>query len=135
MESRPGDRGMTEDTKPFTVKDRRHWSAAGEDREEPVSEQVATPSPEPRGAESALPAPNEYPRDFGGLLISLAAQAASFLAQQPPALSGAQAFIHLLEILEEKSTGRRAPEEDALLERLLFELRMGFVAVSRSSKA
>lgn len=131
---------MTEDTKPFTVKDRRHFSAAGEARDEAAAPDPASPPPaDPRpdqGAEVQPPAaPHEYPADFAGLLISLGAQAASFLSTEPPQLAGARAFIHLLEVLEDKSAGRRTPEEDRLLESLLFELRMGFVASRRSSQA
>ncbi|HLA76827.1 MAG TPA: DUF1844 domain-containing protein [Vicinamibacteria bacterium] len=131
---------MTEDTKAFTVKDRRHFNATGEARDEaaaaqPAPEPLATPSEEPRRPEQPSAAPHEYPADFSGLVVSLAAQAASFLANQPPELVGAQAFIHLIEVLEDKTAGRRTPEEDRLIERLLFELRMGFVALRRSSGA
>lgn len=130
---------MTEDTKPFTVKDRRHFSAAGEAREEALAPDPASlPPPDPQpdpGAEAQPSAPHEYPADFAGLLISLGAQAASFLSTQPPQMAGARAFIHLLEVLEDKSAGRRTPEEDRLLESLLFELRLGFVASRRSSQA
>lgn len=131
---------MTEDTKPFTVKDRRHFNAAGEARDEaavaePAAGPAAAPRPEPRPAGPPPGPPHEYPADFAGLLISLGAQAASFLSTEPPELAGAGAFIHLLEVLEDKSAGRRSAEEDHLLESLLFELRMGFVARRRSPPA
>ena len=134
--SKAGDRGMTEDAKPFTVKDRRHLNADGDVREEP-----ATPEPvsgPPAGSDAAGETPvsdehQEYPADFAGLLVSLGGQAASFLSAEPPELTGARAFINLLETLGEKSEGRRSPEEDRVLKGLLFELRMGFVARSRSS--
>ncbi len=131
---------MSEDTKPFTVKDRRHFNAAGEARDEaaapePVSEPAAAPQPQQGHQVPPSGAPHEYPADFAGLLISLGAQAASFLSTEPPELVGARALIHLIEVLEDKSAGRRTPEEDRLLERLLFELRMGFVARRRSSEA
>lgn len=39
--------------------------------------------------------------------------------------------IDLLELMQEKTKGNRTPEEDRLLEQLLFETRMRFVEVQR----
>lgn len=39
--------------------------------------------------------------------------------------------IDLLELLSEKTRGNRTPEEDRLLEQLLFETRMRFVEVQK----
>jgi hypothetical protein len=49
----------------------------------------------------------------------------------PPDPEGARAFIDLLEVLKEKTQGRRTPEEDQVLEDLLYQLRMEFVARSQ----
>jgi hypothetical protein len=131
--STAGDRGMTEDTKPFTVKDRRHLNADGELREETATPEPAAARPDAAGETPVSDGHHEYPADFTALLVSLAGQAASFLSAEPPELTGARAFINLLETLEDKSEGRRSPEEDRVLKGLLFELRMGFVARSRSA--
>jgi hypothetical protein len=40
-------------------------------------------------------------------------------------------LIALLEILQTKSQGNRTPDEDQLIEGLLYQLRMAYVAVSR----
>src|ERR1051326_182148 len=40
--------------------------------------------------------------------------------------------IDLLELMYEKTRGNRTPEEDRLIEQLLFETRMRFVEVQRS---
>ena len=40
-------------------------------------------------------------------------------------------MISLLEVLREKTEGRRTAEEDEVLEGLLYELRMQYVALSR----
>jgi hypothetical protein len=76
-----------------------------------------------------------YPVDFTGLLISLGTQAAMLLAGGDPAQggpdpdpAGARAFITLLEVLQEKTEGRRTPEENQVLEGLLFQLRMEYVS-------
>jgi hypothetical protein len=39
--------------------------------------------------------------------------------------------IDLLELMDEKTRGNRTPEEDRLLEQLLFELRLKFVEKQR----
>lgn len=78
--------------------------------------------------------------DFIGLLVSLATQAGYLMSPEPgsgavPDLPGARAIIGLLEILKEKTEGRRTPEEDRVLQGLLYELRMAFVARNRAEKA
>jgi hypothetical protein len=41
-------------------------------------------------------------------------------------------MIAILEMLRDKTEGRRTPDEDAVLDGLLYELRMGYVAVARA---
>lgn len=43
--------------------------------------------------------------------------------------------IDLLELMHEKTRGNRTPEEEQLLEKLLFETRMRFVEVQRKKAA
>lgn len=43
--------------------------------------------------------------------------------------------IELLELMLDKTKGNRTPEEGELLEKLLFEVRMRFVEVSRAQGA
>jgi hypothetical protein len=137
---------MTEEKKPFTVSDRRHFTPEGEARavEEKVPEapRPAAEASPPRPPEpERLAGPREedeggspYPVDFTGLLISLGTQAAMLLAGGPPGdgpepdPEGARAFITLLEVLQEKTEGRRTPEENQVLESLLFQLRMEYVS-------
>lgn len=136
---------MTEEKKPFSVTDKRHFTPEGEVRREdaPASAPATTATATP---EASAPAPAEvrgpgegsqYPRDFLGLLISLGAQASLLLVGDPAVggldLEGARDLISLLEVLKEKTEGRRTPQEDQLLEGLLYELRMAFV--QRSGKA
>ena len=40
--------------------------------------------------------------------------------------------IDLLELMQSKTKGNRSPEEDQLIERLLFELRLQFVEKAKS---
>ena len=151
---------MSEEAKkPFTVTDRRHFTAEGERREDedtaarPVTEPAAPGLvPPPRsapvsGPEAAPPATEARasrrpggrgagPIDFAGLLLSLGAQAGYLLhggGEEPPDLDGARAIIELLDVLKQKTEGRRTPEEDQIVEGILYELRMEFVARTRVS--
>jgi hypothetical protein len=145
---------MTEDKKPFTVKDRRHFTAEGETREEDSPQESARSAPAATKAEppparpAAAPAdagPEDNVRpalDFAGLLLSLGAQASLLLgmadedeAGAPPDLPGAQAIIALLEVLREKTEGRRTPDEDRILQGILYELRMAYVSRTRTAGA
>ena len=138
---------MTEEKKPFTVSDRRHFTPEGEARaveekapEAPRAAAEASPAPRPEPPRPAAPPGEEdevggpYPVDFTGLLISLGTQAAMLLGGGPPGEGpepdpeGARAFITLLEVLQEKTEGRRTPEENQVLESLLFQLRMEYVS-------
>jgi uncharacterized protein DUF1844 len=154
---------MSEEKKPFTVSDRRHFTAEGEVRKpgadeaaaergpapaaEDASRSVAPPagrSPEPTptaGEEIPEPQPGDergprLPSDFLGLLISLGAQASMLLMGgpegEPPDLESAKALIDLLSSLRDKTEGRRTPQEDQLLEGLLYELRMGYVQATKA---
>ena len=146
---------MTEEKKPFTVSDRRHFTPEGEARSvedtpsppprtaepPPRPRPPAPPEPAPRPAPQGEPHPglhddpgHGYPLDFTGLLISLGTQAALLLGGgdpaeggPPPDPEGARAFITLLEVLQEKTAGRRTPEEDPVLESLLYQLRREYV--------
>ena len=161
---------MTEDKKSFTVKDRRHFTADGETRDEaadsekpaekpadrPETRSVTPPtrppappaSPEPALEHPVHPEQSEHPDgrgpglDFAGLLLSLGAQASLLLGLgdeddpgAPPDLQGAQAIISLLEVLRDKTEGRRTRDEDRILEGILYELRMAYVAGTRAGGA
>jgi hypothetical protein len=75
--------------------------------------------------------------------MSLASQAVALMAgeglpegsSKAEALEGARSIIAILEMLKDKTQGRRTAAEDELLEGLLFELRMGYVARARVSGA
>jgi hypothetical protein len=146
---------MSEEKKSFNVKDRRMFTADGEVRRgddddlRDVARPAAGPaSPEPgtgpaptepppaegapRGADASGPEP---PVDFAGFLVSLATQAMQALAQQPPRLREARTLINIVEMLQDKSEGRRTPEENEVLEALLYQLRMGYLERQRAGGA
>jgi hypothetical protein len=136
---------MSEEKKSFTVRDRRHFTAEGQSRED----EPETSSPPPvTAAHQAPPAasPQDEPSpktvagaDFAGFLVSLAAQASLTFGPgeggEPPDLSAARHFISLFEMLKDKTEGRRTPEEDQILQGILYELRMAFLARARPGGA
>ena len=177
---------MSESNKPFTVKDRRHFTPEGvvrADREDPVeATEEATSRPKEARESPERPTPglvvesaadsrtsgettgegaagpgtsrptsspprpqrpgdqDAGPADFREFLVSLGAQAGMLLAGQGlpegadagEALAGARSIISILEMLKEKTEGRRTSQEDEILEGLLFELRMAYVEKSRA---
>ncbi|HEY8517754.1 MAG TPA: DUF1844 domain-containing protein [Candidatus Binatia bacterium] len=100
-----------------------------------------------QGPELAMPKGEPYePGDipeptFSTLVISLSTQALMYLGEIPPLeggearkdLAAARNIIDLLAVLERKTTGNLDAGEAALLERVLYDLRMRFVAISRAS--
>jgi hypothetical protein len=139
---------MSDDTKGFLVKDRRHFTAEGETREPalagvsaaPVEPPAQSPSAPQRPARSAPPAVGDAV-DFSSFLLSLGAQAGSLLAGADPqardgeALAAGRQIISVMEMLEAKTEGRRTPDEDRLLESLLFELRLAYVEATGGVRA
>jgi hypothetical protein len=137
---------MSDREKPFTVSDRRHFTSEGEPRSEPARPATVAPdraedfSPK-RAASSAAPAAERA--DFSAFVLSLASQAMALLsgeglpedASPEERLEGARSIIAILEMLKDKTEGRRTAAEDEVLEGLLFELRMGYVAKARVTGA
>lgn len=77
------------------------------------------------------------PASFSFLVTTLANQAMVSLGLVPNPLTHqtqcrldeAQHFIDTLQILYDKTEGNRTPEETALLEELLHQLRLGYISV------
>jgi len=130
------------DQKPsgFTVTDRR--SFAGE---------AASPPAETPAAEATPPAPAEPPAaerkertlppvDFGTLVLSLGSSAIMHLGELEGPESGkvekdlgmAKHTIDLLSMLQAKTKGNLTAQEDKLLESLLYDLRIRYVAASKA---
>ena len=138
---------MSEEKKPFTVSDRRHFTSEGEVRK-PGADEPTESRPEPDRAPAAAPAPSpsmpppppDAAREAGaahqeGLAQVARAQASILLLGSPegdaPDLESAHALIELLGALRDKTEGHRTPEEEQLLEGLLYELRMGYVQATK----
>lgn len=132
---------MSQSEKPFTVSDRRHFTAEGRSREAEAAgakdEALGLPPPQPGG-----PATDDRRAEFSHFLLGLASEAGRLLAGEgvpegtprAEALSGARSIVAILEMLKDKTEGRRSPEEDALLADLLFQLRMAYVERTRAGQ-
>jgi hypothetical protein len=134
---------MSQTEKPFTVSDRRHFTPEGRPRDD--AEEVlppATPSAQAPGPASPPPTPGG-PADFSQFMIGLAAQAGALLSgeglpegvDRAEALEGARSVIAILEMLKDKTAGRLSGPEEALLDELLFQLRMGYVGKTHAGGA
>lgn len=147
------------DAPAFRVIDRRRFAADGSERaeDEPISS--ASPAQPAKPAQAApgpavapdpeLATPTGEPYDdtpgagleptFGTLLISLSTQALMYLGEIPDLeggaprkdLAAARNIIDLIAVLERKTAGNLDADEAALLEQILYDLRMRFVAISR----
>ncbi len=143
------------DEKPIRIVDRRMFTPEGELRPEFQSEEAPpepAPVPPPRPpaggpppreeAEETLPPQREEPRsDFASLVRSLATTAYSALGLLQDAagsrrrdLGIARQMIDWLTVLEQKTRGNISFEESDFLSKVLYELRLAYVEMSRPTK-
>jgi hypothetical protein len=127
--------GMSQEPKSFTVNDRRHFTSEGEPREDAEAPAEVT-EPVPPAPERAPKSSGTPQAEFGSFILSLAAQAGHLLAAEgeeaAAGLEDARHLIAIIEMLEDKTQGRRTESEDQILATVLYELRMGYVARSRT---
>ncbi len=145
---RPMDREEEEKSKGFKVEDRRRFSAEGELKPEHRGAE-ATPPPEPpppanaaaaaaqttaaAAPHEAAAAPDEI--TFATFMVGLSTQALMHLGEiRDPQDEGAgvnlvaaQQLIDIVGMLKDKTRGNLDRDEEALIEAILFELRMKYV--------
>jgi hypothetical protein len=138
----------------FKVTDRRRRheddDASARPAPEPVRSDVLRPqtsSPEFTVAERDTPTVaepiggSEPGRDLTGLFVMLASSAAMALGEAPDPMTGevhrdlgqAAELIDLLVLLREKTEGRRTPEETQVIEEVIYDLQMRYVAATQRS--
>ena len=113
------------------VTDRRHFTADGE------LKATAPSSPADDGATAFAASPEAAdapPVSFASFIVSLATQAADFIGGEPRDLGAARQMISALEMLKDKSEGRRTDDESRIIEAVLFDLRLAFVGAAKGSK-
>jgi len=127
---------MTDEKKNYRVTDRRH-SATEISESEPDTGNVLSGEHDVAGAPPAGET-MDAPASFTAFVLSLGAQAGMLLNGidgGAPDLSGARWLISILEMLRDKTEGRRSADETDALDSVLYELRMGFVQRTRAGGA
>ncbi|MGA2629436.1 MAG: DUF1844 domain-containing protein [Terriglobia bacterium] len=134
------------DSPGFKVVDRRSFATGGERREEPAPQELPKPPaaapPEPPPAAETFEDPDAEETGAPGFdtIISYLSTTAMFqlglLAgpggeRIPPDLMNAHRTIDMLEILQKKTQGNLTASESQLLEEVLYELHMSYVAVQQ----
>jgi len=118
------------------------WKSRVEAEKQAAPKQVAAAKPDAgaaapekaAGPAASAPIPSA---SLAFLITTLASQAMMSLGQLPNPTGGktaihlpeARHFIDMLTVLEEKTAGNRTPEESAILDGFLHELRLVFVEV------
>jgi hypothetical protein len=124
----------------FTINDKRHFTSEGEVRKDstPEGAREATPPATGAGAPPAEPgSPGVEERiDFPSYLLTYYTQGLVLLGEVPNPytnkkeenLEAARHTIDILTMLQEKTRGNLDREEQQLLDSVLYELRMKFMA-------
>jgi hypothetical protein len=150
---------MSEEHEPkIRVRDRRLFNLDGSPRtpDAPAEDDTATPPakpveppreasaqpPKPGPAAAPGPARADGPGLFGDLVVNLASQAAMYLGivddplgpRVPKNMAAARQMIDIIDMLKQKTRGNLTDEETSLVEQMLHELRMQYVAVANKPK-
>ena len=127
----------------FKVTDRRHRL---DDDERPTAPPVhpepaaaAPPRSEGAPAPEAPDRPDVADRNLAGLFVMLASSAAIALGDSADPMTGevhrdlgqAAELIDLLQLLREKTEGNRSAEETQVLDELVYDLQLRYVAATR----
>lgn len=148
---------MSDEKKAFTVKDRRMFTLEGElrpdrpDEPEPIAPPPPVPAPAaepvaatPAKAEPEPAAPESFPGAAGPegpfvlLVMLLADQVNAMMSAglpEPEALSGLSQIVSILEMLQHRTRGRLSPKEERVLEDVLYQLRMAYLARTQGKRA
>ena len=134
---------MSQTEKSFTVSDRRQFTPDGRPRDDAEERPVPEAPTHPAPPEASPPRTPGAPADFSQFLLTLAAQASMLLSGEGlpegtdpgGALEGARSVISILDMLKEKTEGRRTSAEETLLDEILFQLRMVYVEKTRAGGA
>jgi hypothetical protein len=118
----------------FVIKDKRSSQLSEEDAESREKEEAAAPAEAPPQQEQA-----PFQIDFATFVMSLSQSAFYQLGEVPDPLTGqtetnlpaVHQTIDMLVMLKEKTNGNLTPEESKLLEQMIYELQMKYVAKSK----
>ena len=128
-----------EESKAFVIRDRR---GHGEDKEKVQTSSMATPSsapprsaPHDEAATQTASHEGAMPVTFSGFIFSLSTSAMMLMGEQldpqqgqmPINLAQAKEIIDILSMLESKTRGNLAADEQSVLTDMLYALRMKYV--------
>ena len=129
----------------FTIRDRRgrtdHDEPPSEDRGASTTSEGARPTePQPQAPPADQPSP---PVSFSSFVFSLGTSALMLMGEQldpqqpkpPMNLPQAKEIIDILSVLEEKTRGNLASDEQAVLRDMLYALRLKYVDLASGKKA
>ena len=127
---------MAEQEQEFKVTDRRGFEEDGTPKpvvEEPVkTEQPAAAASEPRNESGGTRPPIDFPSYILGYytqgLVLLGEVPNPYTNKKEEDIESARNIIDILALLEQKTKGNLTNEESQLLETVLYELRMKFMA-------
>ena len=130
-----------EDRRGFQVKDRRRFSETGEARTDAGDEPPAATAPPSPSEPPPAPDPPaaDLPVTFSTFVLGLSTQALLHLGEIADPVSGAverdlgaaKHVIDILALLREKTRANLEPDEEALLDSMLYDLRMRYVELVR----
>jgi hypothetical protein len=126
------------DDKGFKVTDRRHFTTEGGVREE-SSQAPAEETGRPDEAPRSHPTAPLAEIDFSTFVLSLTTSALYHLGEMPRPDTGAteknlplaKQSIDIISMLRDKTTGNLTEDESQLIENLLYDLRMKYVAATK----
>jgi hypothetical protein len=109
---------------------------------EPKLEPTPEPAPEPDDDADLPPEHPGEPSLFSDLIVNLASQAAMYMGlvdnplapKMPTDIHAARQMIDILGMLQQKTRGNLTPDENVLLERILTDLRMQYVAMATTRR-
>ncbi len=129
----------SEDEGGFTISDKRHFTSEGKVRKETAGQAAqdpATPAPDAAAPKGQDTADIEERIDFPSYILTYYTQGLVLLGEVPNPytnkkeenLDAARHMIDILCLLQEKTRGNLDREEQQLLDSVLYELRMKFMA-------
>jgi PBP1b-binding outer membrane lipoprotein LpoB len=138
--------------KGFTVKDKRSFDEQGHSRQSSDSEAKETVSAEKEPAgdqtsqqtqqQTSQQQPPPLPINFSSFVLSLSSSALLHFGEIPDPVTNekqrnlvlAKQTIDIVSMLKEKTAGNLTKEEEALLDNLLYDLRMRYIKESEKEK-
>jgi PBP1b-binding outer membrane lipoprotein LpoB len=138
--------------KGFTVKDKRSFDEQGHSRQSSDSEEKETASAEkePVGDQTSQQTQQQtsqqqappLPINFSSFVLSLSSSALLHFGEIPDPVTNekqrnlvlAKQTIDIVSMLKEKTAGNLTKEEEALLDNLLYDLRMRYIKESEKEK-